>query len=232
MPFGLWRRMGPRNYALDGSPQAPRDVTTNVWLSMGYNFGCMIASDSLFDSRVGFRGQANRWRHSRDRVSKGRCHSNHFSLSIYTMYIGATWRIRLSRSCAAAMRPYVKLLWPLVIISNIRLIRISITPYAPKFLTSEATNASATSINAGTASWFVDCGSWVLIQVTSKSNRSFHKASAVDSVDGWPYSTRLRLMVTMCMSSISSSMLAQWRPAHFVANWKFISWVHICLDRQ
>jgi len=30
-----------------------RDVamTTNFWLSMGYNFGCMIASDMLFDSR-------------------------------------------------------------------------------------------------------------------------------------------------------------------------------------
>jgi len=26
------------------------------------------------------------------------------------VYIGATWRIRLNRSCAAAMRPYVKLI--------------------------------------------------------------------------------------------------------------------------
>ena len=33
-----------------------RDVamTTIFWLSMGYNFGCMIASDTLFDSRCGF----------------------------------------------------------------------------------------------------------------------------------------------------------------------------------
>jgi len=30
---------------------------------------------------------------------------------------GATWRIQLSRPSAATMRPYVKLLWPLVIIS-------------------------------------------------------------------------------------------------------------------
>ena len=29
-------------------------------------------------------------------------------------HIGATWRIRLNRPSAAAMRPYVKLLWPLV----------------------------------------------------------------------------------------------------------------------
>jgi len=30
---------------------------------------------------------------------------------------GATWRIRLNRPSAAAMRPYVKLLWPLVTFS-------------------------------------------------------------------------------------------------------------------
>jgi len=33
-----------------------------------------------------------------------------FWLSIYRVHIGATWRIRLNRPCAAAMRPYVKLL--------------------------------------------------------------------------------------------------------------------------
>ena len=34
------------------------DVTmaTTFWLSMGYNFGCVIASDMLFDSRGGFLG--------------------------------------------------------------------------------------------------------------------------------------------------------------------------------
>ena len=31
------------------------------------------------------------------------------------VHIGATWRIRLNRPCAAAMRPYVRLLWPLAI---------------------------------------------------------------------------------------------------------------------
>jgi len=37
-----------------------RDVTmaTTFWLSMGYNFGCMIAGDTLFNSRGGFSGQA------------------------------------------------------------------------------------------------------------------------------------------------------------------------------
>jgi len=35
-----------------------RDVAmgTLFCLSMGYNFGCMIASDTLFDSRGGFSG--------------------------------------------------------------------------------------------------------------------------------------------------------------------------------
>jgi len=38
-------------------------------------------------------------------------------LSFYVwVYIGATWQIRLNRPCVAAMRPYVKLLWPLVIV--------------------------------------------------------------------------------------------------------------------
>jgi len=33
-----------------------------------------------------------------------------FCLSIYLVYIGANWRVRLNCPCAAAMRPYVKLL--------------------------------------------------------------------------------------------------------------------------
>jgi len=37
-----------------------------------------------------------------------------FWLSIYVMHIGATWRIQLNHSCAAAMWPNVKLLSPVV----------------------------------------------------------------------------------------------------------------------
>jgi len=35
-----------------------RDVAmaTTFWLSMGYNFSCVTASDTLFDSRIGFSG--------------------------------------------------------------------------------------------------------------------------------------------------------------------------------
>jgi len=33
-------------------------TATTFWLSMGYNFGCMIASDTPFDSRIGFLGSS------------------------------------------------------------------------------------------------------------------------------------------------------------------------------
>ena len=77
MPFGLWARIA-QGIVLDGDPQMLGDVAmaTRFWLFMGYNFGCMTASDMLFDSRVGFWGQAIRRRHRRDRMSKGRCHGN------------------------------------------------------------------------------------------------------------------------------------------------------------
>ena len=43
---------------LDGGRQVLTDVAmaTIFGLSMGYTFGCMIASDMLFDSRGGFSG--------------------------------------------------------------------------------------------------------------------------------------------------------------------------------
>jgi len=52
--------MGPSNHVSDGGPQVLRDVAmvTNFWLSMGFNFGCMIASNTLFDSRGGFSGSS------------------------------------------------------------------------------------------------------------------------------------------------------------------------------
>jgi len=92
-----------------------RDVAmaTIFWLSVVW-----YLATRCFILGVGFQGKAIRWRHSGDRVSTGRSHGNHFWLSIYGVHIGAsaTWWIRQSRPCSAAMRPYVKLLWPLVII--------------------------------------------------------------------------------------------------------------------
>ena len=51
---------------LDGSLQLPKDIAmvTNFGTQfaitgfMGYNFGCMIAGDMLFDSRGGFLGSS------------------------------------------------------------------------------------------------------------------------------------------------------------------------------
>jgi len=72
---------------LDGGPAVLRDVamTTNYWRQfaitgfVGYNnFGYMTASDTLFDSKGGFSGQAFGRRHVRDQVSKGRCPGNQF----------------------------------------------------------------------------------------------------------------------------------------------------------
>jgi len=68
IPFGLWARMGRRNRVLDEGPEMLRDVAiaTNFETQfaitgfVGYNFGCVIASDTLFDSGGGFSGQAIR----------------------------------------------------------------------------------------------------------------------------------------------------------------------------
>jgi len=48
------------NHVLDSGPQVLRDVAmaTSFWLSMGYTFGCMIASDTLFDFTCGFSGSS------------------------------------------------------------------------------------------------------------------------------------------------------------------------------
>ena len=56
--------MGRRNHVLDGDPAVLRDVAmiTNFVTQfvitgfVGYNFGCIIASDTQFDSRGGFSG--------------------------------------------------------------------------------------------------------------------------------------------------------------------------------
>jgi len=66
MPFGLWARMGRSNHVLDGGLAVLRDVAmaTNLVTQfvitgfVGYNFGCMIDSDTLFDSRGGFPGSS------------------------------------------------------------------------------------------------------------------------------------------------------------------------------
>ena len=65
MPFGLCARVGRRN-RVRWRTSALRDVTMAKHLGkqfaingfVGYNFGSMIASDTLFDSRGGFSGSS------------------------------------------------------------------------------------------------------------------------------------------------------------------------------
>jgi len=79
--------MDRRSRVSDGGPGVLRDVaiatnfrTTQFAITgfVGYNFGCMIASDTLFDSRGWVFGIKLSNENSRDRVSKGRCHGNQF----------------------------------------------------------------------------------------------------------------------------------------------------------
>ena len=66
MPFGLWARMDPRNHLLHGSLQLLRDAAMAANYGtlfaitgfVGYNFGCIIASDTLFNSRGVFLGSS------------------------------------------------------------------------------------------------------------------------------------------------------------------------------
>jgi len=66
MPFGLWAWMGRRNHVLDGGPAVLRDVAMAHNFVMqfaitgfvGYNFGCMMARNTQFDSRGGFTGSS------------------------------------------------------------------------------------------------------------------------------------------------------------------------------
>ena len=59
-------RSGCRNNVLDGGPAVLRDIAmaTNFGTQflitgfVGYSFGCVIASNTLFDSRGGFQGSS------------------------------------------------------------------------------------------------------------------------------------------------------------------------------
>jgi len=70
-----------------------RDVAmaTTFWLSMGYNFGCMIARHMLFDSSCGFSRSSYPMKATDFEVLRDVGHENHFLLSIYEVHIGATW---------------------------------------------------------------------------------------------------------------------------------------------
>jgi len=51
---------GPKASCCRWGPEILRDVAmaTNFWISLGYDFGCIISSDTLFDSSGGFSGSS------------------------------------------------------------------------------------------------------------------------------------------------------------------------------
>jgi len=77
---------------LDWGPQVLRDV------AMATNFGSKIAI-TRFGYGRDLSGRPTKCRYCRYPETKGRCHGS-ICLSIDGMYSGATWRIRLNRSCA------------------------------------------------------------------------------------------------------------------------------------
>jgi len=118
---GVWV-VSQQNTDIANTPHL-KDVAmaTTFWLSVGYNFSCVIATGTIFDSRGGFslfRAKLSD-EDSHFRGSKGRCHGNHFLAFYIWSAIGATWQIRLNHLCVAAMRPYVKWLWPLYVVISI-----------------------------------------------------------------------------------------------------------------
>jgi len=79
----------------------------------GLNFGCMITSETLFDSRGGFSGSSYPMKTyvlADFEVLRDIAMATILAFYIWGAHC-ATLRIRLNRPCAAAaMRPYVKLL--------------------------------------------------------------------------------------------------------------------------
>ena len=96
MPLGLWVRMGRRNHALDGGPEVLRNVATatTCWLSMSCNFGCIIPSDTVFDSRGWVYGVKLSDEDIADfEALTDVAMATILWLSMHRVHIGATWRI-------------------------------------------------------------------------------------------------------------------------------------------
>jgi len=100
MPLEMLTRLGPTNRVLDGDPDRHTwkgQFWTQRGTGPGHSRRCpavdilkatqQVAAPLLCECRSGVLDR---------------------------LHFGATWRIQLNRPCAAAMRPYVILLWPLI----------------------------------------------------------------------------------------------------------------------
>ena len=103
MPFRLRTRVDQRNRVLDGGP----DFRTGRSNFKGKRGRPVVKYSHTLPWAV--QKRLNRWR-CRLGFGLGWAQGSLRQLGVHT---GATWRIPLNRPCAVAMRPYVKLLWPL-----------------------------------------------------------------------------------------------------------------------
>jgi len=101
MLFGMLTWMGPRNHILDKVFIATRE--RQFWGRKGTSPRHARTCPALDTLKATQQGAAPVRCGCRLGVLDG-------------VHIGATWRIRLNRPCAAAMRPVVRLLWPVVVI--------------------------------------------------------------------------------------------------------------------
>ena len=101
----FWTLVCPRNHLLDAGPYSHTERGN-------YEGEKLLAQD--LPGRV-WRSIYSKW------LSRGQNGSStvRMSIGVYLMgvHIGATCRIRLNRPCAAAMRPYVQLVWRLVAVA-------------------------------------------------------------------------------------------------------------------
>jgi len=99
MPFGLWAQIGQRNHVLDGSPDALMGRSNfeedGAAYCKVYELSAVSCAKTAEPIKMPFGL----------RILVGPR-----SMCYTEVNIGATWRIRLNRPCAAAMRPFVKLL--------------------------------------------------------------------------------------------------------------------------
>jgi len=121
MPFWLWVQTGPRDHVSDvvQIPHGKGEFWRKGAPTVKYRDFLPCAVQKWLNRSTCHLGCGLGW-------AKGSTSSIVFAkwhqCALMGGHNGATWQIRLNRSSAAAMRPYVKLLWPLVIISTIVLV--------------------------------------------------------------------------------------------------------------
>ena len=101
---------------LDSGPEVLRDVAmaTNLGTQfaitgfVGYNVGCMIASDTLFDSRGGFSGSI---KPSYEDIAEIQCLEVAMTTVFGFLYMGCTLHVRVRRRCGLMSNYFDQLLW-------------------------------------------------------------------------------------------------------------------------